>query len=201
MPAVGPADKNKTVKRLQYSCSNPNCGKAFSRPKIIKYYVCPKCQTLINMPKKDHSPIHGIAAKVRKPVAPAKPQIAGPDLSQDPRIAKLASIQEASIPEVTIPTTKKQDTVEPPTAIEDVQILEVKPIELNDSQKLIFEEEKTGSSSSSACKYGFGYLSQREKGGEIPSICIECPSSVECMLSGLYTSKEPIKEIKKWYNF
>ena len=33
----------------KYLCSNPNCKKVFSRPKIIKYQVCPTCQTLVNM--------------------------------------------------------------------------------------------------------------------------------------------------------
>ena len=28
-----------------YRCLNPNCESVFSRPKIIKYNVCPKCQT------------------------------------------------------------------------------------------------------------------------------------------------------------
>ena len=30
-----------------YHCPNPNCNGVFYRPKIIKYYVCPTCQTLI----------------------------------------------------------------------------------------------------------------------------------------------------------
>ena len=32
-----------------YSCPNPSCNRVFSRPKIIKYYVCPTCQTLVKM--------------------------------------------------------------------------------------------------------------------------------------------------------
>jgi DNA-directed RNA polymerase subunit RPC12/RpoP len=36
----------------RYQCANPNCGKAFSKPKIIKYYVCPTCQTLVIMDTK-----------------------------------------------------------------------------------------------------------------------------------------------------
>ena len=32
-----------------YRCPNPNCDKVFSRPKLIKYYVCPSCQALVKM--------------------------------------------------------------------------------------------------------------------------------------------------------
>ena len=40
--------ENKNKKTSRYCCSNPNCHKVFSKPKIIKYYVCPSCQTLID---------------------------------------------------------------------------------------------------------------------------------------------------------
>ena len=39
--------KKREVER--YCCPNPNCNRVFSRPKIIKYYVCPTCQTLLKM--------------------------------------------------------------------------------------------------------------------------------------------------------
>jgi hypothetical protein len=39
-------------KRQRYQCANPNCKKAFSKPKLIKYYVCPTCQTLVIMDTK-----------------------------------------------------------------------------------------------------------------------------------------------------
>ena len=32
-----------------YTCPNPNCNSVFYRPKIIKHYVCPTCQTLVKM--------------------------------------------------------------------------------------------------------------------------------------------------------
>ena len=32
-----------------YCCSNPNCKSVFSQPKIIKYYVCPSCQSVVEM--------------------------------------------------------------------------------------------------------------------------------------------------------
>ena len=39
----------KENKNPRFHCSNPNCHKVFSKPKIIKYYVCPTCQTLAIM--------------------------------------------------------------------------------------------------------------------------------------------------------
>ena len=33
----------------RYCCSNPNCKTFFSRPKIIKYDLCPTCQTVVEM--------------------------------------------------------------------------------------------------------------------------------------------------------
>jgi hypothetical protein len=43
---------NTNNKRQRYQCANPNCKKAFSKPKLIKYYVCPTCQTLVIMDTK-----------------------------------------------------------------------------------------------------------------------------------------------------
>ena len=44
-----PLDKSKNDKVHRYCCSNPNCKKVFSKPKIIKYYVCPACQTIVDL--------------------------------------------------------------------------------------------------------------------------------------------------------
>lgn len=56
-------------------------------------------------------------------------------------------------------------------------------------------------SSSSDCPYGYGYLSQRDKDEGIPSTCVECPKSLDCMLAEYYKKRESVKEIKKWYHF
>ena len=48
------------------------------------------------------------------------------------------------------------------------------------------------------CLHYFGYLGERASGESIPSECIECRKSVECMLT-TQTSKDAVKEIKKWY--
>ncbi|MCW4031098.1 MAG: hypothetical protein NWE80_01900, partial [Candidatus Bathyarchaeota archaeon] len=67
----------------------------------------------------------------------------------------------------------------------------------------IFQTEQQSASpgeanESSGCKYYFGYLCEREKGKQIPSECLECPKSLDCMLNN-YKSKESVVEIKKWY--
>ena len=50
----------------------------------------------------------------------------------------------------------------------------------------------------SGCLHYFGYLRERDKGEPIPSECVECKRSVDCMLSTL-ASKNAVKEIRKWY--
>jgi len=48
------------------------------------------------------------------------------------------------------------------------------------------------------CLHYFGYLRERESGEAIPSECIECKKSIECMLT-TRTSKDAVEEIQKWY--
>jgi DNA-directed RNA polymerase subunit RPC12/RpoP len=48
------------------------------------------------------------------------------------------------------------------------------------------------------CLHYFGYLRDRKSGEVIPSECIECKNSVDCMLTN-QASKQAVKEIKKWY--
>ena len=52
--------------------------------------------------------------------------------------------------------------------------------------------------SEEGCLHYFGYLKEREKDEPIPSECIECRKSVDCMLTNM-VSKNAVKEIKKWY--
>jgi len=56
-------EEEKQKHKESYCCPNPNCKSVFSRPKIIKYYVCPTCQTLVktdtaigNTKKEKHRP-------------------------------------------------------------------------------------------------------------------------------------------------
>jgi hypothetical protein len=89
---------------------------------------------------------------------------------------------------------------------EEVSILQKEPefIQQNMFESNSIKEsdtDKNNSHSASSCPYGFGYLSQREKGVNIPNTCIECPDSLDCMLSEYYKKEENVKEIKKWYQF
>ena len=54
-------------------------------------------------------------------------------------------------------------------------------------------------SSDNTCQHYYGYLGQREKGEGIPSSCVECAKSLDCMLAEYYKSKETVEEIRKWY--
>jgi len=60
------------------------------------------------------------------------------------------------------------------------------------STKIEKETAKAG------CLHYFGYLRDRKSGEVIPSECIECKNSVDCMLTN-QASKQAVKEIKKWY--
>jgi hypothetical protein len=86
-----------------------------------------------------------------------------------------------------------------PKKLEQAQKQEPNVAELSPNQQSTPKDETTVSSSSLGCKYGFGYLSQREKRTEIPETCVACPKSLDCMLSEYYNSEETVKEIKKWY--
>src|SRR3990170_2867555 len=65
----------------KHNCSNPNCGKRFSRPKVIKYYVCPSCQTLIDIPAQR---IPDRATPIKKPtIKPAIKEEAKSELTMN----------------------------------------------------------------------------------------------------------------------
>ena len=57
------------------------------------------------------------------------------------------------------------------------------------------EDEKQ---SQEKCLHHFGYLGERQKDEIIPTECIECMRSIECMLVKT-NSKEAAHEIQNWY--
>jgi chromosome segregation ATPase len=61
--------------------------------------------------------------------------------------------------------------------------------------------DEEDSKSGNGCGYHFGYLSDRDKGEEIPNACVECSKSLDCMLSKVHQSNKTVKEIEKWYHF
>ena len=48
------------------------------------------------------------------------------------------------------------------------------------------------------CTHWLGFLTQKDKNGEIPQECVECPLVLECMLN-TQASKQAVSEIKKWF--
>jgi len=114
------------------------------------------------------------------------------------------SVQTSSEPESEeLPASdqKEPEIDKQPIVVEPVQVSEPE-IEIPKSPQQIVAVDPTPiSSSSSGCQYGFGYLSQREKGEDIPQSCIECAKSLDCMLSQYYKKEESVKEIKKWYSY
>jgi len=210
-------EKRESHKKQKYHCANPNCNRVFSRPKIIKYYVCPTCQTLVNAAEENEQ-LMQVPLSPQKHVKHAKPEITKkvikPDIATTVGFSHENQLPEAEVlkapeekPEINKNLNLEQDqTPEQKTesskilvASEQTQSPQPKPIAVIPTQPSS-EETKTVSPSSSDCQYSFGYLSQREKGEGIPDSCIECPRSLSCMLSEYY-KKEEIKEIKKWYSF
>jgi len=319
---------NKYSEHGQYNCSNPNCDKVFSKPKIIKYYVCPSCQTLIDQTieegvlfqpsvkgdistKKlekskvikqtdeeeaiggteleEHALCETNKNELEKPIVnqqinkesisavkeltnavlnetnksqPEKPnaneqtnmqsvnevkEVTDPILTEANRIIRLAKAlgwrsanEDAELMEPSFSETNKSQP-EKPNANEQANqqsIIEVgesiestlsqakkneldnhlvnegvdkqvfieftkksEPTLIQNSHSVIVEEEKEKATHDSIdkCSYYFGYLNQRTKGETIPEECVECPKSIECLMSEVDNSKESLKEIKKWY--
>ncbi|HLN88814.1 MAG TPA: hypothetical protein VK253_02000 [Candidatus Binatia bacterium] len=179
--------EGKTDKIGKHCCPNPNCGKIFSRPKVIKYYVCPSCQTLIDIP----------AQEIPDPTPPIKK----PDLfagEQEPK-SELTLNLPASDVELA-PSKENANNETPDLKLEF--ITESKSIDtssLEEKVQLAVEGRKELSELNFQCEHYFGFLSEKKQGQEIPETCFECPKSVECLLSKRIKSEESIQEIKQWY--
>jgi hypothetical protein len=189
-------ESNSTVGKPPYCCSNPNCRNVFSIPKVIKYYVCPICQTLVEMTSTDGKAADEEYAPVEEPQS--KKIVAKPVQSQAPA---MRTIEPKTIePNVVEPKVVEPKVVEPkvvePKVVEP-KVVEPKP--QSPMPKSLGQEEKENHPSDQVCKYYLGYLSQRDKGEGIPETCVECNKSLDCMLSEYYKSEKTVAEIKKWY--
>ncbi len=168
-----------------YCCPNPNCGKVFSRPKIIKYYVCPTCQTLLDIPSQT---ISDELSTIDEQDEEAK--------EQEP-CSKLPPNQEASGEE----TLSSDNSIEKlQSDLQHDKIEKREPIDIASLEREVqlAVEGKVESESEYHCIYHFGYLGTRKEKG-IPETCFACPKSVECMLFEINSSEETLQEIKKWY--
>ena len=172
----------------KHICSNPNCGKIFSKPKIIRYYVCPSCQTLVDIPSQE---IPDPAPPIKKLFRHAIKQNSGSELTQDQQVSNV----------------EKTDSKESPLG-ENLDLkLELIPefeavniSSLEEKVQLAVEGRKVLSELNFPCNHYFGFLGEKKEGQGIPESCFECPKSVECLLSKSAKSEESIKEIKQWYN-
>ena len=179
--------EGKKIEKGKHFCSNPNCGKIFSRPKVIKYYVCPSCQTLIDI-STQKIPDHVTSTK--KSIERARKQ----DPKSEMTLNQLVSNDETAQP--------KENALNEPIDLKLEFITESEPIDTSSLEKkvqLAVEGRKVLSELNYQCSHYFGFLSEKKEGQEIPETCFECPKSVECLLSRCTKSEESIQEIKQWY--
>ncbi len=194
-----PVDQSKSNKIKRYCCSNPNCNKVFSKPKIIKYYVCPSCQTLVDEDSYGfHSPTQETAVQKKKQTRRLKGN--KQEIVSDPQAVELPQSDPAPINDELVSAEKLEVDEEPekmmPAPIEVLDTLD-SDYNLQNSQDV---PEKQTQSSDSECLYFFGYLSQRDKSEGVPVTCFVCSKSIECMLQEYNKSEDSVKEIKKWYS-
>jgi len=213
-----PLDKSKNNKVHRFCCSNPNCKKVFSKPKIIKYYVCPACQTIVDVTFENSQLIAQKKPVLEKKQVTLRKQ---KEIKQDENQESKAITSQQATTDNELKSQEKAEvkeiveTVEP-TQMDEPNIVEITvnkksdemgshyalPFSLSTSgEQLETVKEKTSKSSDFQCQYYFGYLSQKNKEEAIPEICFGCLKSIECMMSEYNKSKEAVQEIKKWYSF
>ena len=173
----------------------------FSRPKIIKYYVCPTCQTLVDNSSTGELVEKESASTARKVLTRRRSKIVEPEGFQELRTLdiQVVSDQPALEERCTTSTEEKIELSEKVVNLEEVQPSQQKPIELAPSQEVAKVDTKRVPEKSNGCQHVFGYLGHRGKGEKIPEACIECPVSLKCLLSDYYKSGESVEEISKWY--
>jgi len=202
----------------RYCCSNPNCKKVFSKPKIIKYYVCPRCQTIVDMTLDSFTSIAQEKTGLeKKPLKLRKQKKCMEDESQEPKAIEIQQITAGDeLTSIEEPEVKEIPEKMEPSQMEEPNLIEVTldkkhgltgsdydlPFELQPSneQHETVKEEKS-SPGGFPCPYFFGYLSQRDKEEVIPETCFGCLKSIECMMFEYNKPKETVEEIKKWYSF
>ena len=179
--------EGKIIEKGKHSCSNPNCGKIFSRPKIIKYYVCPSCQTLIDISTQrvpDHgAPIKKSIERVRKQEPKSEPtlnQLVSNDEMPQANNDEMPQANNDEMPQANndeMPQAK-ENTVDETIDLKLEFITECEPIDtssLEEKVQLAVEGRKVLSELNFQCSHYFGFLSEKKEGQEIPETCFECP--------------------------
>jgi len=184
--------EGKIIEKGKHSCSNPNCGKIFSRPKVIKYYVCPSCQTLIDISTQRipdrGAPIKKSIGRVRKQDPESEPTLnqlvpnektaqskenttnETLDLKKDPEseptLNQLVSNDETA--------QSKENAINETIDLKLEFITESEPIDtssLEEKVQLAVEGRKALSELNFQCSHYFGFLSEKKEGQEIPETC------------------------------
>ncbi len=194
MPCVDPPGNEKPKPR-KYFCPNPNCKTLFSRPKIIKYTVCPTCQTLVD---DTNFALHAEIVAASKKGKTAK--------TRKPKTIKTAVLEVNAMEKIETSNDKIEiaaivtspETNEKLVALEPVQL---PPLETTDfiPPPQVATAETENVSEPKPGQFCFGYLSHRKSGEKIPNNCIECPESLNCLLAEYHKSDRSVEEISKWY--
>jgi hypothetical protein len=107
--------------------------------------------------------------------------------------------QKPETPPVTPkPVSLSQKSEQQPATPKQIQIKEPQPKQTDQTIRSATMGDNSKTTNSSECRYYFGYLANREKNESIPETCLDCPKSLDCMLSN-HELKNSVQEIKKWY--
>ncbi len=192
---------NEKPKPRKYFCPNPNCKTLFSRPKIIKYTVCPTCQTLVDDTNIAQQVDIIAASKNRKTTRRRKP----------PKITEVGFLEVKAVENLetrndqiefasSVPLNpEKTETNEKVVDLEPVRTLQLEMTELIAPQQVETVSNERVPELKSGGQFCFGYLSHRKSGEKIPNNCIECPESLNCLLVEYHKSDKSVEEISKWY--
>ena len=164
-----------------YRCPNKDCKGIFQKPIELKdlsetpariYPACPECGADLNRFFGSHP------KKMPKPKVNPIPPLEKPEIKL---IKKKTEIKQFETPKQT--QNQKPIVVEKKTATKKLEASRRKMKKI---------------SGGSMCQYYFGYLADREKQEGIPDPCLECPKSLDCMLTKI-KSERTVTEIGKWY--
>lgn len=196
---------NEDKKQKKYCCSNPNCLKVFSEPLEIKHYACPECKSLIDLNSNAVSDSQILPEEYtlkknqrqeansqnEKQQKVSEPVVAIQDKKTETKITKTQPVSDQI--EFDYFALKDPEPQEPTLQQRLEAMVERKHKEAT--------KQNDTPSSDSGCLHYFGYLHQKQKDEVMPETCVVCPRAIECLMSDSNSSKESLKEIKKWYSF
>jgi hypothetical protein len=196
-----------------YRCPNLECKKIFRTPAKIKdlsetppriHYACPECGTDIEpFLKSGTSKETATEAKPKQPATPKptylnqKPEMPPTPQQSAPKPTYLKQ-KPATQPTTQKPVSLSQKSEPQPATPSQIQIKEPQPPQTVQTLKPAIIGDSPKTKKSPGCQHYFGYLGNREKNESIPETCLDCPNSLDCMLSN-HKPRNSVQEIKKWY--